>query len=111
MDPGSRRQRRDAVPAAVAHLSEPWSALIAPALLQPALDVPPPLPAQVLVDLLKDPLCVGTARRPVLDQLEWHYGRTFVDQRDFARFAEEHHLDLDLLSPPRQAAAAGKVGP
>jgi hypothetical protein len=61
-----------------------------------------PLPAQMLVDLLKDPLCVGAAKRLVLDQLKRHYGRRFADQWDFARFAAEKQLDLDLLSPPKR---------
>jgi hypothetical protein len=74
-----------------------------PALLQPATEpVPPPLPAQTLVNLLKQPLCVGLARRAVLDQLQRHYGRPFADQWEFVRFAQERRLGLDLTSPPRR---------
>jgi hypothetical protein len=65
--------------------------------------IAPPLPPQALVDLLKDPLCVGAARRAVMDQLSRHYGRPFADQWEFARFAEEHKLGLDLNSPPHGA--------
>jgi hypothetical protein len=76
-----------------------------PALLQPALrPLPPPLPAQDLVNLLKNPFCVGDARRLVLDQLQRHHGRPFADQWDFVRFARERKLDLDLTSPPRRLA-------
>jgi hypothetical protein len=106
------RRRHGAVAATVTQLSDPWSLLTAPTLLRPALEpLPPPLPAQVLVDLLKDPLCVGAARRPVLDQLGRHYGRYFADQWEFARFAQEQKLGLDLLSPPRQTKGTGKTGP
>jgi hypothetical protein len=37
------------------------------------------LPPQTLVDLLKHPLCVGDARRLVLDELAPHYHRPFAD--------------------------------
>jgi hypothetical protein len=73
------------------------------AVLQPPL---PPLPGQTLVDLLKLPYCVGEARRLVLEQLSRHYSRPFADQWDFVRFAEDKHLDLDLLGPP---AGSGTV--
>jgi hypothetical protein len=76
---------------------------VAPALLEPAMQpLPPPLPAQTLVDLLKHPFCVGRARRVVLDQLSRHYNRSFADQWDFVRFASEQKLGLDLTSPPRR---------
>jgi hypothetical protein len=55
---------------------------------------------QELVELLKQPLCVGAARRAVLDQLQRHHRRTFADQWDFVRFAEENKLGLDFTSPP-----------
>jgi hypothetical protein len=99
----SSRQRPLAVASAVAALGDPGRRLAAVALLQPALDpLPEPLPAQTLVDLLKHPLCVGDARRVVLAQLSRHYGRRFTDQWDFVRYATDHKLDLDLLSPPRR---------
>jgi hypothetical protein len=65
----------------------------------------------VLVELLKHPLCVGEARRAVLDALGTHFHRTFADQWDFVRYATEQNLDLDLISPPKRsepAAAATK---
>ena len=68
---------------------------------RPLLDAPPaPLPAQTLVDLLKHPLCVGEARRVVLKQLGRHYGHPFADQWQFVAYAHDHHLDLDLTTPP-----------
>jgi serine/threonine protein kinase len=61
-----------------------------------------PLRPQLLVELLKHPLCVGDARRAVLAQLSRHYDRPFADQWDFVRYATDKNLDLDLLSPPRR---------
>jgi tRNA A-37 threonylcarbamoyl transferase component Bud32 len=63
------------------------------------LNLPPPLPVPVLVDLLRRPLCVGEARRILLGELSRHYGRPFADQWDFASFAQEQNLDLDLFAP------------
>jgi hypothetical protein len=83
-------------------LTGPASLLLAPALFRP----PPPLPAQTLVDLLKQPFCVGEARRLVLEQLARHYQRPFVNQWDFARFAQEQKLDLDLFTPPQRPEVA-----
>jgi hypothetical protein len=60
------------------------------------------LPAPTLVDLLKQPFCVGEARRLVLDQLQRHYRRPFADQWEFVRFATEHNLGLDLTTPPKR---------
>src|SRR5262249_54782503 len=76
----------------------------------PAFELPPPPPplrAQTLVDMLKQPLCVGEARRLVLGQLARHYGRPFADQWEFVEYAQEHKLGLDLTSPPRQPGQAG----
>ncbi len=64
---------------------------------------PPPLPAQMLVDLLKHPFCVGAACRTVLDQLSRHYNRPFADQWDFVDYAQREKLDLDFTSPLRRA--------
>jgi serine/threonine protein kinase len=80
--------------------SNPTTLFTAPVLLEPACELPPPpLPAQFLVDLLRHPLCAGDSRRLVLDQLSRHYGRPFVSQWDFVRYAEEHSLGLDLQGP------------
>jgi hypothetical protein len=75
----------------------------APPTSQPALEPPPdPLPPQLLVDLLRQPLCVGEARRVVLEQLARHYRRAFADQWEFVRFAQEQKLGLDLTTPPQR---------
>jgi hypothetical protein len=98
-------QRACAVSGTLASLAARSALPTFPALLEPAVQpVPPPLPAQTLVNLLKHPLCVGPARRLVLDQLQRHYGRPFADQWDFVRFVRERpDLNLDLTSPPRRS--------
>ena len=67
-----------------------------------AAPVPPPLPVGILVELLKEPLCYGTARQVILDELARLYQRSFADHWDFVRFAEEQRLGLDRTSPPRE---------
>ena len=62
----------------------------------------PPLPPQTLVDLLKQPFCVGEARRLVLDQLSRHYNRPFADQWDFVDHVHQQQLGLDLTTPPER---------
>jgi tRNA A-37 threonylcarbamoyl transferase component Bud32 len=100
-DPWRTGSPRFSLLTAVGAGTAPAAPLVAPALLGPALEpAPPPLPAQVLVDLLKSPFCIGEARRLVLEQLTRHYQRPFADQWDFVRYAEENKLPLDLLSPP-----------
>jgi hypothetical protein len=69
-----------------------------------------PLPPQLLVDLLKHPLCVGAVRRSVLDALEFTYQRPFADVWEFVEYAKEHQPQLDLLTPPQRTGAAG-AGP
>jgi serine/threonine protein kinase len=64
--------------------------------------LPSRLSPQQLVNLLKHPLCIGPARRVILDQLGMHYDQDFADQWDFVHFAEERNLELDLTSPPRR---------
>ena len=53
------------------------------------------------MELLKRPLCVGSARRAILDQMEYHHRRSFADQWDFIRFGEEQNLGLDFKSQPQ----------
>ncbi|SRR5579872_645208 len=64
--------------------------------------LPRRLSDQDLVELLKDPLCVGWARRAVLYELGDRYQRHFADQWEFVHFVQEQHLDLDLLTPPKR---------
>jgi hypothetical protein len=60
------------------------------------------LPAQLLVDLLKQPLCVGEARRVVLEQLGRHYNRPFADQWEFVDYVRNNKLPLNLTTPPQR---------
>jgi hypothetical protein len=60
------------------------------------------LAPQDLVDLLKQPLCTGEARRLVLAQLEKQYHRPFADHWDFVRFAHQERPELDLTAPARR---------
>jgi hypothetical protein len=84
---GTARQRAVAVAGTVAGLTalQPWTA--AQALVGMTL-VPPPLPEENLVELLRHPFCVGATRRVILEQLARRAGRPFADQWEFARFAE-----------------------
>jgi hypothetical protein len=59
-----------------------------------------------LVELLKHPLCVGEARRVLLDQLGNRYGQRFADQWEFVRFDREQSLGLDFTSPPQRRELA-----
>jgi tRNA A-37 threonylcarbamoyl transferase component Bud32 len=65
-----------------------------------------PLPcrfsSQQLVELLKMPICVGEARRVVLDHLGNRYHRRFADVWEFVRFAQEQRLDLEFTNPPQR---------
>jgi hypothetical protein len=57
---------------------------------------------QQLIELLKMPTCIGTARRVVLDQFGNRYRRYFADVWAFVRFAKENKLDLDVTTPPHR---------
>jgi hypothetical protein len=80
-----------------------------PAMLVPVLQglrsLPEPPSAQLLVDMLKHPLCVGPNREAVLAVLGHRYGRTFADRWEFVTFATERKLGLDLRSPPKRQPA------
>ena len=103
-EPTDRRQQRvQSVTGAVGLGTSQMSLPLLLPVLDPALaPLPEPLPAETLVELLKHPLCVGEARRAVLDALGTRYQRTFADQWDFVRFAQQQNLGLDLTSPPRR---------
>jgi len=101
-----RQQRLRCVTIAVGLGTCPPSLPLPLAVLDPALTpLPEPLPTELLVELLKHPLCVGKARRIVLDTLGTRYQQYFIDQWDFVRFAQERKLDLNLLSPPKRGQA------
>ncbi len=109
-DPGTRH-RPLSVAATVAGLPGPGIPFAALASAQPALEpLPPPLPAQMLVELLKQPLCVGEPRRLVLEQLARHYHRSFADQWEFVEYAQNQKLGLDLTTPPQRPDIAA-TGP
>jgi hypothetical protein len=100
-DPTERRVNRFGSASGLVGVGTSPMVLSLPLALQnPELEAPPEaLPSETLVELLRHPLCVGGARRVVLDQLGSHYGRHFEDQWDFVRFAEEHKLGLDRTNP------------
>jgi hypothetical protein len=99
-------QRLGSLAAMLAVLATAESPLGTLALAGPVVtSPPPPLPVVDLVELLKNPFCVGPARRLVLEQLSRHYHRPFVDQWEFVDFVERNKLDLDLTTPPRRPAS------
>jgi hypothetical protein len=96
-------ERAVAVAAAVGCLRDGPSLPSVLLLLRPAVEpLPHRLSDQDLVELLKQPLCVGPARRAVLDQLEYRYQRKFADHWEFVRFARQKNLGLDFTSPPKR---------
>jgi hypothetical protein len=98
-----RDERAKAVTTTVGCLQDLQALPGACALLRPAAEpFPRRLSDQQLVELLKQPLCVGPARRAVLEHLGMHYQRTFADQWDFVRSAEAKRLDLDFTSTPKR---------
>jgi hypothetical protein len=103
VDPTNQRKRTVAVTTTFGAAAAGTSRLVPLPLLQPALEpLPRGLPDSQLVELLKNPLCVGRARRVVLDVLGARHGRRFEDQWDFVRFAQERQLGLDFTSPARR---------
>jgi len=111
-EPSPPRRRLRSVTATVAALAGPGLPGAALAWAQPALEpLPPALPPQTLVDLLKHPLWVGEARRLVLEQLSRHYQRPFADQWEFVDFVHQHNLDLDLTTPPQRLQAVAATPP
>jgi hypothetical protein len=71
-------------------------------LVAPNLPRPCRLSTQELVELLKQPTCVGHARRVVLEQLEFRYQRRFTDHWEFVRFAKEQSFGLDFTGLPQR---------
>jgi hypothetical protein len=103
-DPWQLERSRHGVIGVVGVLNQPMTGLAATALLQSNLQ---PLPAQTLVELLKNPFCVGESRRLVLQELGLHYRRHFIDQWDFVRFSEEQKLGFDLTTSPTRLESPG----
>jgi hypothetical protein len=73
-------------------------------LLRLRVPLPCRLSTQQLVELLKQPTCIGPARRVILDQLENRYRGKFADHWAFVRFAKEQKLGLDFTTPPKRPA-------
>jgi hypothetical protein len=101
VDPPESSRRLAVVIGLVGSLGGTGNPLVAFATLGPALE---PLPCSLstpeLVNLLKQPTCIGLARRVILDQLQNRYRRLFNDQWAFVRFAQEQNLGLDFTTPP-----------
>jgi hypothetical protein len=83
-EPALRRiQRASSVASAAGVGTSPAIQPLLPACLRPVLDpLPEPLLGQILVDLLKHPLCVGEPRHVVLDALGRRSQRLSTDQWD-----------------------------
>jgi hypothetical protein len=62
---------------------------------------PCPLATAELVEILKQPLCVGPLRDLILRHLKQRYGQDFPDLWAFVAFARAKGLDLDFAAPPR----------
>jgi hypothetical protein len=60
------------------------------------------LTTRELAELLKQPTCIGQARRVILQELENRYRCRFADQWAFVRYAQENDLGLDLTAPPQR---------
>jgi hypothetical protein len=83
----------------LAGMDHPLAAL---AVLRAQLPSPCRFTTDELVQLLKQPTCVGHVDRLVLHQLETRYQRPFADHWAFVRFAREHSLGLDFTTPPQR---------
>jgi tRNA A-37 threonylcarbamoyl transferase component Bud32 len=59
--------------------------------------------AEGLVDLLKQPTCVGEARRIVLHEMSQRANRDFAHQWEVVDWLREHQPGLNLASPPRRS--------
>jgi len=60
------------------------------------------LTTRELTELLKQPTCIGPARRAILEELENRCRCRFADQWAFVRYAQENNLGLDLSAPPQR---------
>jgi hypothetical protein len=99
---GRRAKRIEAVVAIIGLVYDSQGLPGTPALLRMAAEpFARRLSDQQVVELLKQPLCVGAARRAVLGHLGMRHGRAFADRWEFVRFAEEQRLGLDFITPPQ----------
>jgi hypothetical protein len=109
-EPTDYKQAR--LQAVVAVLGPPPAlCLVVPGVAQPALAAAPePLPVEMIVDVLKEPLCVGPMRRAALDVLARHYRRPFTDLWDFVDYVDGQKLKLDFASPPHRGRTRAPAG-
>jgi serine/threonine protein kinase len=112
LDPRPRVRRSFAVVTAIGLMARN-SYPVAPAVVLRTAREPLPgrLSGQELVGLLKQPTCLGRARRIILDQLESCYKRPFTDHWAFVEYTQEQKLDMDLTTPPtyRLPSAGGET--
>jgi hypothetical protein len=105
VDPPELSRRTALVVATVGPLAGTGQPVATPAILGRALEpLPCRLSTQQPVELLKQPTCIGQARRVILDRLEDRYRRKFADHWEFVRFAQEQKLGLDSTTPPKRNA-------
>lgn len=64
-----------------------------------------------LVELLKNPLCLGAAREVVLEALAARHRRAFADHWEFVRFAQDQQLGFDFTTPPRRPSTPSVKAP
>jgi serine/threonine protein kinase len=102
-EPPDRSRRAVALTGAIGTLAGTGQHLASLAFLGPAVEpLPCVLSPQQLVDLLKMPTCLGSARRVVLDYLGYGCRRWFRDQWEFVEYARDHLPEIDLTSPPKR---------
>jgi hypothetical protein len=103
LEPAEAADRALLVARAIGGGASPPTRLCGLAILLQALQPPPcRLDTQQLVDLLKMPTCVGSARDVVLQMLGQKCNRHFSDLWQFVEYAHDHRPDLDLTTPPKR---------
>jgi len=111
LDAPETSRRAAAVAALAGHGARTSHSISIPAFLHSTLE---PLPCRLstadLVELLKYPTCVGSARRVILNQFEQGYRQKFADQWAFVRFAEKQTIGLDFMTPPVRLDFASSAG-
>jgi hypothetical protein len=110
-DPLELARRSAVVVTAVGLMARSGHPVAAAVVLRTAREpLPGRLSPQELVELLKNPTCLGLGRRIILDQLESQYKHAFPDHWAFVRYVQEQKLDVDFTTPPtfRLPPAGGK---
>jgi hypothetical protein len=60
---------------------------------------------QEIINILKNPFCVGVIREDLLRILEQRANRRFADLWDMATWMRQNRPDLDLTTPPLRNGA------